>query len=769
MNLNETLEAALQSHQAGRLQEAETLYRRILAAIPNHANALHMLGVLAHQAGDNDIARELIAKSIALQPSAPDAYGNLGLVLQARGELDNAIKCYRQAITIAPDQAELHNRLGSALRADGKLDEAIESLQTAVRLDPNLAAAHNNLGNAYRAQNQTQEALASYRRALSLQPDHIEALNNLANSLRESGAAAEAIRLYRRALELRPGHPQVLAHLADALEDAGQLAEAIGVHRQIVAVRPDDFDVLLRLGNALMKAGAVREAIEQYVRALALRPESAAAQFDFGCALHAASQPDKAVRWFREALKIEPTFAAASNNLGSALKDLGRLDEALAAYAQALDIQPDYREADDNLIYSQLFHPSIRRERMAGELRRWSSKYAEPLADAIVPHTNDRSPQRPLRIGYVSPDFRDHVVGRNVLPVLMRHDTSRFEIFCYSNVQHPDALTERFVESAAHWRDIARISDADAAEMIRRDGIDILVDLALHLTHNRLLIFARKPAPVQMTWAGYPGTTGLKAVDYRLTDPYLDPPGLNNDELYAEKSLRLPHSFWRYDPLGIDLPVNELPADTHGFITFGGLNNFCKLNDATLSLWGDLLSAVPSSRLRLLAPEGSARQWVLDRLRDDGIYPGRVIFHRLAPRLEYLSTYHHIDIALDTFPYNGHTTSLDALWMGVPLLTVAGTSPVARAGVSQLSNVGLTELIAGSPRRFVQLGVALAGDLPRLCALRQSLRPRLEQSPIMDAARFTADLEVLYRSTWQNYCTGSRAGFIPPLDYHTAG
>lgn len=752
MNLTETLEAALQSHRTGRLQEAEALYRQILAAIPNHPDALHMLGVLAHQTGNNDAAYELIAHSIALQPKAADAYGNMGLVLQARGEIDNAIRCYRQAIALAPDQAEFHSRLGTAFRAGGKLDEAIESLHTALRLDPNLAAAHNNLGNAYRDQNRLEPAIASYRQVLSLQPDHVEALNNLGNCLRESGAGAEAIRLYRQALELQPDQSDVLRHLADALEDQGQLAESVELHRRVVASRPDDFDALLRLGNALMKAGASREAGEQYVRALALRPKSAAAQFDLGCALHAGSQPDKAIAWFREALKVEPSFAAAANNLGSALKDVGRLDDALAAYAQALEIQPDYREAHDNLIYAQLFHPSIERTKLAGEVRQWSDRYAEPLASGIVPHTNGRSPNRPLRIGYVSPDFRDHVVGRNVLPVLTRHDTSRFEVFCYSNVQRPDAMTERFVESAAHWRDITRVSDSAAAEMIRRDGIDILVDLALHLTHNRLPIFARKPAPVQMTWAGYPGTTGLKAIDYRLTDPYLDPPGLNKDELYAEKSLRLPHSFWCYDPLGIDLPVNELPADKRGCVTIGCLNNFCKLNDAMLSLWASLLRAIPSSRLRLLAPEGSARQWVLNRLGEDGISPGRVTFNRLSPRLEYLSTYHQIDIALDTFPYNGHTTSLDALWMGVPLLTIAGISPVARAGVSQLSNIGMTELIAGSPAQFIQIGSALAADLPRLRAMRQSLRPRLAQSPLMDVPHFTEGLESLYIEAWRTYC-----------------
>jgi protein O-GlcNAc transferase len=752
VNSDPRLDAALAYHRAGRLHEAEKLYRQILIANPQHADALHMLGMIAHQSGQNAAARELIAQSIALQPGSADAYANLGLVLQSLGEFDNAIKCYRQALTIAPNGAEFHNRLGVALKAAGRIDAAIDALQTAVRLDPNLAAAHNNLGNAYQAQHRRQEAIECYRRALTLRPDHVEAMNNLANCLRESGGAREAIPWYRKALVLRPNQPEVLWHLADVLEDTGKLTEAISYRRRFLALEPDDANALIRLGNGLMKAGEVGEAISNYARAVSLDPASAVAQFDLGCALHAAVQPDEAIACFRQALTLEPKFAAAANNMGSALKDAGRLDEAFSAFAQALAIQPDYREADDNLVYAQLFHPAIDRVQQRAELRRWNQRYAKPLAAEIRPSTNDRSTDRRIRVGYVSPDFRDHVVGRNILPVLTRHDSRRFEIFCYANVERSDALTDQFRYASHAWRDITRFSDADVAEMIRRDRIDILVDLTLHMAHNRLLIFARKPAPVQMTWAGYPGTTGMDTIDYRISDPHLDPRGANDAGFYSEKTVLLPHSFWCYDPLGIDLPVNELPAGANGLITFGCLNNFCKVNVQTLSLWNDLLRAIPSSRLRILAPEGSARQRVARALRTDGVDPERFAFHSPQPRLDYLRLYHQIDIALETGPYNGHTTSLDALWMGVPLLTLAGDSPVARAGVSQLTNLGLADLIAGSREQFVQIGRKLATDRAQLRMLRQTLRQRLQESPIMDAARFTADLEAIYVDAWRRCC-----------------
>jgi protein O-GlcNAc transferase len=746
------LDSALRHHRAGRLHEAETLYRQILASSPQQPDALHMLGAIAQQRGNNVTARELITHAIAVRPDAADAHANLGLVLQSLGEIDNAINCYRHAIVLAPNQAEFHTRLGSALKEAGKLDEAIHALQTAVRLGPNLPAAHNNLGNAYRAQDRHAEAISSYRRAISLRPDYVEALNNFANCLRETGDTGEAIHWYRKALALRPDHPELLAHLADALEERGDLVEAIKLRRHLHGLKPGDDDVFLHLGHALMKAGVLVEATQIYAGLAARDPKSPIAQFNLGCALYASARPDEGIACFRRTLALEPKFAAAAVNLGSALKDIGRIDDALQAYAHALAIQPGYREAEDNRVYAQLFHPSIDRAEQFAELRRWDEQYAKSLAAEQRPAATHRFENRPLRIGYVSPDFRDHVVGRNVLPILTRHDRNRFQIFCYSNVGRPDAYTQQFRDAVHGWRDITRVSDDCAAGMIRRDGIDILVDLALHMSNNRLLIFARKPALVQMTWAGYPGTTGLQSIDYRISDPHLDPPGADEAEFSSEKTVCLPHSFWCYDPLGMDLPVRNLPADTNGYVTFGCLNNFSKVNEPTLSLWSELLRAVPSSRLHLLAPEGSARRWVSGTLEAEGVDPVRLTFHAVMPRLDYLRLYYQIDIALDTFPYNGHTTSLDALWMCVPLLTIAGSSPVARAGVSQLTNLGLTELIADSREYFVSLGVQLASDRDRLRSLRAALRQRLEASPIMNTVRFTRDLEAIYVDAWHKHC-----------------
>ncbi len=315
--------------------------------------------------------------------------------------------------------------------------------------------------------------------------------------------------------------------------------------------------------------------------------------------------------------------------------------------------------------------------------------------------------------------------------------------------------TQRLRSYADCWRSIVGLGDEEVADLVRRDSIDILVDLALHTADNRLLVFARKPAPVQVTFAGYPGSTGLNAIDYRLSDPYLDPPGMD-ESVYSEKTIRLPDSFWCYDPLECsDISVNPLPANENGFVTFGCLNNFCKVTEGALQLWAQMIAQIAGSRLLLLASEGEHRHRVKAFFQNEGIDPQRVEFASYRPRTDYLSLYHRIDVGLDTFPYNGHTTSLDAYWMGVPVVTLMGLTPVARAGWCQLSNLGLPELVAHSEEQYIDIAATLANDLPRLAKLRATLRPRMEASPLMDAPRFARNIEGAYRTMWRTWCEQS--------------
>lgn len=327
-------------------------------------------------------------------------------------------------------------------------------------------------------------------------------------------------------------------------------------------------------------------------------------------------------------------------------------------------------------------------------------------------------------------------------PLFAHHDPARYEIHAYSSVVRPDATTARLAAHVEKWHDVRTLSDAALADQIRADGIDILVDLTMHMSDGRPLLFARKPAPVQVAWLAYPGTTGIRAMDWRLTDPWLDPPA--HDGHYSEKSWRLPHTFWCYDALASDHEVNALPASNTECVTFGSLNNPCKLTDATLNLWARVFARLPAARLVLMAAEGEARRRLVQRHAQAGIDPARVRFLPFRPRTDYLRSYHEIDIGLDTLPYNGHTTSLDALWMGVPVVTRIGPTVAGRAGLSQLANLGLTELAAGSDDAFVATAVSLATDLPRLAKLRATLRERMAASPLMDGERFARGVEAAY-------------------------
>ncbi len=458
-------------------------------------------------------------------------------------------------------------------------------------------------------------------------------------------------------------------------------------------------------------------------------------------------------------LTRQPNHVEAIVNLGVIMVEIARLDDAITLFDRALEIEPDNAFAQSNRLFATLYHPRYTAEMIATEHREWGHRTAAGFANGVQDYQNARVPDRRLRVGYVSGDFSTHVVGLNLLPLFRQRDREAFEVFCYSNRGSKDAVAAEFRSLADQWREIEGVGDEEVARQIREDQIDVLVDLALHTADNRLGVFARKPAPVAFTFAGYPGGTGLPTVDYRLTDPYLDPLPTAGDSSpdyeYSEKSIRLPASFWCYAGLAQEsIAVNELPALSRGQFTFGCLNTFTKISDATLALWAKVLAAVPGSRLLMRAPEGRTWQKVQEIFAREGVAPYRLVRSARLKRMEYFSLYNEIDLMLDSLPYNGHTTSLDAFWMGVPVVTLVGSTVVGRAGLSQASNLGLTELVAYSEDRFIGITAELAQDLPRLARMRLELRDRMSASPLMDAVGFTRGIERAYRLGWKHYCGG---------------
>ncbi|MGA3065502.1 MAG: tetratricopeptide repeat protein [Tepidisphaeraceae bacterium] len=626
----------------------------------------------------------------------------------------------------------------------GNLPEAELLYQHVIEREPNNADAIHLLGILYGQSDRSERAAEMFRRALAIKPQWPEAHSNLGNVLQALGQYPQSIAAYQQALSLRPNFPECLSNFSNALRSCGEFDQAIAAARKALELRPAYPKAYVNLGLAYQGKGDQNQAIAAYQKALALQPDLAEAHANLGTALNLARRVDEAIVACREAIRLRPNLADAHLNLGNALESAGRLEESLAAYDRARRLNPANITAQSNRLFAMSYQPDLDPAEIVKEAKLWDAGLPRAAAD----HANNRDPERRLKIGYVSPDFARHCQSFFTIPLLGHHDHTQFEIYAYANVAKPDELTQRIGGYCDVWRSTVGLSDEQVSRQIREDGIDILVDLTMHMGGGRPLLFARKPAPIQVAWLAYPGTTGLSAMDYRLTDPYLDPPG-EHDDWYSEKSIRLPETFWCYDPLSDRPEVNELAAMKNGYVTFGCLNNFCKVTDPTLSVWSKVLKALPGSRLILLSPQGEHRRRVLSRL---DVELGRVEFVEFQPRDRYLQTYHRIDLCLDTFPYNGHTTSLDALWMGVPVMSMEGQAAVARAGISQNSNLGLAgELVGRGPEEFVSLTVSLAGNLARLSELRKTLRARMSGSALMDGARFARNIEGVYRDIWRRW------------------
>jgi protein O-GlcNAc transferase len=596
-----------------------------------------------------------------------------------------------------------------------------------------------------------QDASRIYNQILAQDPNEPDALQLSGLIAHDEGRHAEAVALIRRAIAINPMIAAFYNNLGIALRGTQQADDAIAAYRHAIRLEPFYADAHYNLGNALHSNGSTDEAIASYRKALELKPDSVNVYTNLAKIFHEQGLWDEVIIANEQILGLDPQSADASNNLGFAFALQGRLDDAIAAYRRAVDLRPDVPEYHSRLIQTLRYHPGYDGPAVLAECRRWNTRHADPLKQCILRHSNDPTIGRRLRIGYVSADFRNHACAVYSERLITFHNREQVEVICYAEVSEPDAVTERFRSYALKWHTTVGMADESLAALIRSDKIDILVDLNLHTSHNRLLTFARKPAPIQVSWLGFPGTTGLDAIDYRFTDPHLDPPG-SHDAMYSERSIRLNDTFWCYSSRDADLPLNASPALKQGYVTFGSMNSFCKVTDVTLDLWAAVLRANPASGMLILADPGSHRDRTLNRLQQRGVSSDRIRFEARRPRREYMMLYGEIDIALDTFPYNGETTSLDGLWMGVPLITMAGQTAVSRAGLSFLSNLGLTEWVARDLEHFAAISVELAHDLPKLAQHRQMLRSRMQASPVMDAARFVRSVEEAYRAMWQEWC-----------------
>ncbi len=740
----------MQQHQAGRMAEAEALYRQVLAAEPGHADGLHGMGVLAYQNGRLEEAADLIGRAIAAL-DAPEFQTNLGAVLHDLGRFDQAAAAYRRAIAAKPASPQAHNNLGNTLQTLGDVAGAEAAYRRALELHASYPAALINLGGLLQAQGKLPEAAAAFGRAAALVPNDPQGHFHLGLVLQAQGKLEAAATAYRRVVALGPNLANGHGNLGVVLQLLGRPSESEAAYRKALALEPETAARLVGLGLALQDQGKVDEAESSYRRAIALAPDDAEARNNLGNVLMVQGRLTEALAAYDEALALRPDFVEAMVNRAGALHDQGRTGEAVGAYDRAVALRPDLAGAGSNRLMSLAYGSEISAETLAREHRAWGERHARP---AGAPHANNRDPERRLRVGFVSGDFRAHSVAYFLEPLLEARDRSAVEVFCYAQTPRPDRVTERLMKLSDPWLFTVGMSEEALANRIRADRIDVLVDLAGHTSGNRLGVFALKPAPVQATWLGYPNTTGVSAIDYRLVDAVTDPEG-PADALAAETLLRLDGGFLCYAPSKDAPEVAPAPVLVSGAVTFGSFNNPAKLSDATVETWVELLRRVPEARLKLKGnafADSGARDLCLARFTRLGVDPERIAMQGWTGSLDaHLRAYAEVDIALDPFPYNGTTTTCEAMWMGVPVVCLMGERHSARVAASLLTGVGLQALIAPDRDAYVAIAAGLTADTERLADLREGLRPRMAASPLCDAPAFARSFEAALRRMWRGW------------------
>ncbi|MBK5969058.1 MULTISPECIES: tetratricopeptide repeat protein [Thiorhodovibrio] len=689
-------------------------------------------------------------KSVAGVTAGLAGLFNAALQAQQRGALEEAVRGYDEVLAVRADLTPAHNNRAAALRELGRFEEALAACNQALAREPGYVEAHCNRGNALQDLGRMEEALGAYEQAL--RPSYDEAHSNRGAVLWKLGRPRDALQACDRALALNPGYLEAHYNRANALQDLGLLEQALGAYDQVLALNPGYVAAHQNRAMALRKLGRLAEALQGCERALALKPDAAEVLGGRGVVLQEMGRLEEALGAYEQVMRMQPGAPEAPMNKANILRDLGRLTEALEAYDQALAVKPDYADAHSNRLLLRHYFEAVTPATLLAE----AGRFNQCLTRVLPALQLRRSAGRRLRVGYVSGDLCQHPVAFFLEALLAWQDRSRLETLAYSTDVREDAVTARLRERFDGWRSLVGWADAEAAEAIRADEVDILIDLSGHTAHHRLGVFAQRAAPVQVTWLGYFGTTGVSEMDYLLGDPYVTPAG--EEDHFSERVWRLPESYLCFSAPQEAPAVAALPARGAGTVTFGNFNNLAKMTERVVAVWARILHALPNARLFLKTKQladPSAVAQARARFAAHGIGPERLRLEGPAPRAELLAAYAQVDIALDPFPYPGGTTSCEALWMGVPVLTKRGDRFLSHVGESIAHNAGLPEWIAADDADYVAKAVAFAADLDALAALRARLREQVAASPLFDAPRFARHFEAALRGMWDETMTRS--------------
>lgn len=589
-------------------------------------------------------------------------------------------------------------------------------------------------------------AETAVRKLLVEQADHPPALRLLASIFYRQKRLPDAVETLHRYLRIAPEDALIINSLGMLLAEQGKTDAALAEFERATQINPTLAEVQNNRGVAFERLGRLDDSVAAFAKAIAIRPTYADAHANMGKVLRHQNRQEQAINVLQQAIELDARHVPACHCLAGTLEDLGRPEEGYIWRRRLVELRPGDPVLHSDLLWSTLCVPDVPPEQRLAEHMEWGRRHAEPHARNIRPHANDRTPDRRLRIGYVSPNFGAQAIGWFMTPLLAAHERQQVEIYCYSDIAHPDWMTKKIQSLADQWRESTTLSDHELAGLVRRDKIDVLIDVRGHMAGHRLVAFAQKPAPVQMSYIGYQYTTGVKAINYRICDHGTDPVGLT-EKWHVEKLARLPHSIWCYQPQEQSHPA-PAPLEGNGFVTFGIFQKPAKLNAFVVEMWARILGRAPTAKLAVLSPGPQTLEHLRKQFQARQINPERIRPMYKTPRQGYLELFSQADVAIDSFPYAGVTTTCDAMWMGVPVLTLLGPEPFERAGASLMPPCGLSSLIANHPLDYIELAVRLGNDPLPLASLRRDLRERMLSSELMDGQSLARAMEVCFRNAW---------------------
>ncbi|MBF0445202.1 MAG: tetratricopeptide repeat protein, partial [Magnetococcales bacterium] len=678
--------------------------------------ALHK-AISFHSVGQLDEAIHWYKKTLEINPVDTTSLSNMGAALQSQGRQEEAIACYQKAIAIKPDYANAYSNLGVTLLEQGKLVEAISLLKKATAIKPDYAEAFSNLGNAQRKHGELEDAIYSCKKAIAIKPDYAEAFSNLGSCLKEQDKLDEAISCFVKAITFKPDYAEAYSNLGVALHEQGKFAEAIIKYQKAIAILPNYAEAYSNLGFSLQEQGEL----------------------------------DESVRILQQAIAIKPNYAEAYSNLGVTFQDLGKFDDAIKCFKKGIALKPDFTHCHNQLICCLDMYVDVSDEQPYTERKKWAEQHATPLQVHWSTFTNIPDPTKKLRIGYVGADFKHHSAAHIFGPMLLNFDAEQFQIFCYAGNTLEDDLTEQFKEKSTRWLQTSRMDDEALAKEIKNDGIDILVDLAGHTIGNRLLTFARKPAPIQINAWGYPFGTAMEAMDYIFADPFFIPHSEHNK--YTEQIINIPCVI-HMQKVNTFPDVTDPPSCQNGYITFGAFNRLKKYNDSLFTLWAEILRHIPTAKLIFKTPKLDSSMQVKKIqvfFMSLGISKSRLIFIGKTSRYDHLKAHEQIDIMLDPFPHNSGMTALEALRMGVPVLNCE-TKIRGPISSTMLNILGIDEWRTKSEEEYVAKAVLFASDIKLLKTIRHQLRNRFDNSVLGNSQLYTQEVEAVYRKIWKKWC-----------------